>query len=54
MIMSETLKSNAALEDDYRAMADDEEREAEALDSASSDEPEAAFVWPRSDGFFDL
>ena len=29
--MSETLKSNPALEDDYQAMADDEDREAEAL-----------------------
>jgi hypothetical protein len=36
MIMPETLKSNQALEDDYRAMANDEEREAEALEWAEA------------------
>ena len=36
MIMSEILKSNAALEDGYQAMADDEEREAEALEWAEA------------------
>lgn len=30
--MSETLKSNPTLEDGYQAMADDEEREADALE----------------------
>jgi hypothetical protein len=36
MIMSETFKSNPALEDDYQAMANDEEREAEALEWAEA------------------
>jgi len=36
MIMSESLKSNPALEDDYQAMADDEESEAEALEWAEA------------------
>jgi len=36
MIMSETLKSNLALEEDYQAMADDEDREAEALEWAEA------------------
>ncbi len=36
MIVSETLKSNQALEDGYQAMADDEEREAEALEWAEA------------------
>jgi len=36
MIMSETLKSDPALEDDYQAMADDAEREAEALEWAEA------------------
>jgi hypothetical protein len=36
MIMSETLKSNPALEDDYQAMAEDEDREAEALEWAEA------------------
>ena len=36
MIMSETLKSNPALKDDYRAMADDEDSEAEALEWAEA------------------
>ena len=36
MIMSETLKSNPALEDGYQAMADDEESEAEALEWAEA------------------
>ena len=35
MIMSETLKSNPALEG-YQAMADDEDREAEALEWAEA------------------
>jgi hypothetical protein len=34
--MSETLESNPALEDDYQAMANDEEREAEALEWAEA------------------
>lgn len=34
--MSETLKSNPALEDDYEAMADDECREADALEWAEA------------------
>ena len=36
MIMSETLKSNPALENSYQAMADDEDREAEALEWAEA------------------
>jgi hypothetical protein len=36
MIMSETLKSNPALEDGYQAMANDEDREAEALEWAEA------------------
>jgi hypothetical protein len=36
MIMSETLKSNPALEDGYQAMANDEESEAEALEWAEA------------------
>ena len=36
MIMSESLKSNPALEDGYQAMAHDEEREAEALEWAEA------------------
>jgi hypothetical protein len=36
MIMSETVKSNPALEDGYQAMADDEDREAEALEWAEA------------------
>jgi len=36
MIMSETLKSNPTLEEDYRAMADDEASEAEALEWAEA------------------
>ena len=36
MIMSETLKSNQALEDDYQAMAEDEDSEAEALEWAEA------------------
>jgi len=36
MIMSETLKSNLMLEDGYQAMADDEDREAEALEWAEA------------------
>ena len=36
MIMSETLKSNPGREDDYQAMADDEGREAEALEWAEA------------------
>lgn len=46
MIMSETLKSNPALEDSYQTMADDVDREAEALEWAEAtigdvaDEPE--------------
>ena len=36
MIMSETLKSNPALEDGYRAMANDEDREAVALEWAEA------------------
>jgi len=34
--MSETLKSNPALEDSYRTMADDEDSEAEALEWAEA------------------
>ena len=34
--MSETLKSNPALENGYQAMADDEESEAEALEWAEA------------------
>ena len=34
--MSETLKSNPALEGGYQAMANDEEREAEALEWAEA------------------
>ena len=34
MTMSETLESNPALEDGYQAMANDEDREAEALEWA--------------------
>jgi len=34
--MSETLKSNPALEDDYQAMGDDEESEAKALEWAEA------------------
>ncbi len=34
--MSETLESNPALEDDYQAMAEDEDREAEALEWAEA------------------
>jgi hypothetical protein len=46
MIMSETLKLNPELEDGYQAMANDEDREAEALEWAEAtigdvaDEPE--------------
>jgi len=36
MIMSETLKSNPALEDGYQDMANDEDREAEALEWAEA------------------
>ena len=36
MIMSETLKSNPALEDGYQAMAEDEDGEAEALEWAEA------------------
>jgi hypothetical protein len=36
VIMSETLKSNPPLEDGYQAMADDEDREAEALEWAEA------------------
>lgn len=36
MIMSETLKSTPALEDDYQAMASNEESEAEALEWAEA------------------
>jgi hypothetical protein len=36
MIMSETFKSNPALEDDYQSMANDEESEAEALEWAEA------------------
>jgi len=36
MIMSETLKSSPALEDDYQAMANNEDREAEALEWAEA------------------
>jgi hypothetical protein len=36
MIMSETLKTSPALEDGYQAMADDEDREAEALEWAEA------------------
>jgi hypothetical protein len=36
MVMSETLKSNPSLEDNYRAMANDEDREAEALEWAEA------------------
>ena len=36
MIMSETLKSNPDLEDSYQAIADDEYREAEALEWAEA------------------
>lgn len=35
-MMFETLKSDPALEDDYQAMADDEDREAEALEWAEA------------------
>lgn len=34
--MSEKLKSNPALEDDYQAMANDADREAEALEWAEA------------------
>ena len=34
--MSDTLKSNPTLEDGYQAMANDEEREAEALEWAEA------------------
>jgi len=34
--MSETLKSNPGMEDGYQAMADDEDREAEALEWAEA------------------
>ena len=34
--MSETLESNPALEDDYQAMANDADREAEALEWAEA------------------
>jgi len=36
MIMSETLKSNPSSEEGYQAMANDEEREAEALEWAEA------------------
>ena len=36
MIMSETLKSNSALEDGYQAMGNDADREAEALEWAEA------------------
>ena len=36
MIMSEILKSNPALEDGYQAMADDVDREREALEWAEA------------------
>lgn len=36
MIMSETPKSNPAWEDGYQAMADDKDREAEALEWAEA------------------
>lgn len=36
MIMSETLKSDPALEEGYQAMANDEEGEAEALEWAEA------------------
>jgi hypothetical protein len=36
MIMSESLQSNPTLEDGYRAMADDEDRETEALEWAEA------------------
>jgi len=36
MIMSETLKSNPALEDGYQTMANDADREAEALEWAEA------------------
>jgi hypothetical protein len=36
MFMSETLKPNQALEDGYQAMANDQEREAEALEWAEA------------------
>ena len=36
MLMSENLKSDPALEDGYQAMANDEDREAEALEWAEA------------------
>lgn len=36
MIMSEILESNPALEDSYQAMANDADREAEALEWAEA------------------
>jgi hypothetical protein len=60
MIMSETLKSNPELEEGYQAMANDEDREAEALEWAEAtvgdvaEEPECNLVffkltrWPSS------
>ena len=36
MIMPETIKSNPASEDGYQAMANDEDREAEALEWAEA------------------
>ena len=36
MIISETLNSDPALEDGYQAMANDEDREAEALEWAEA------------------
>ena len=54
MIMRETLKSNPALEEGYQAMADDEDRESEALEWAEAtigdvaDEPSEVW-WIRFD-----
>jgi hypothetical protein len=42
MIMSETLKSNPALQDDFQAMANDENREEEALEWAEATIGDAA------------
>ena len=42
MIMSETLKSNPGMEDGYQAMANDDDREAEALEWAEATVGDAA------------